>query len=132
MAKEVWTRERVEYILAIAQDTVSLNTPVNPNDDYDETELGDFIEDVTPSPEDELLTASKRDTLYECMRRFLSPREAAILKMRYGFETEAPMTLQEIGDELQLTRERVRQLELKALRKLRLALLKREITEEDI
>lgn len=107
---------KVEHILKISQETVSLETPVGEEED---TQLGDFIEDKENlSPEEaaiyELMKGYIKDSL-----RFLTPREQKILKMRFGLGTDHTYTLEEVGQEFGVTRERIRQIEAKALQKLR-------------
>ena len=133
MAKQkVWTAEEVNRILVIAQDVVSLNMPVSPPGSDDVTELGDFLESSEPNPEELMMLTGKRDALMHYMHKYLTPRERRVILLRFGFETEYPMTLQEIADEYGLTRERIRQVEARALRKLRFAFHKNKITEEDM
>jgi len=110
------TPERVREILKIAQNTTSLEKPVG---DEGDSLLGDFIQDTTqPTPYDsaskQLLKENIKDVL--CT---LSDREARVLKMRFGLDGYRPMTLEEVGKEFGVTRERVRQIEAKALRKLK-------------
>jgi len=107
---------KVEHILKISQETVSLETPVGEEED---TQLGDFIEDKENlSPEEaaiyELMKGYIKDSL-----KFLTPREQKILKMRFGLGTDRTYTLEEVGQEFGVTRERIRQIEAKALQKLR-------------
>lgn len=128
--KKAWTREDVEKVLLYAQDIISLNTLVNPDEGEEEIEM--FIPDEAPSPEEILLKKQVSERIRECMNKCLRPRDAEIIKMRYGFDTDTPMTLEEVGREVGLTRERVRQIEQRALRKLRIMLVKNEITQEDI
>lgn len=129
MAKEeVWTAEKVEKILVLAQDVISLNTPIRSGDDDDETDLSYYVEDPAPNPEELLLHAGRKEELIAFMNKYLRPREVRVLLLRYGFETERPMSLQEVGDVFGVTRERVRQIEFKALRKLRYACIRNEIT----
>jgi RNA polymerase primary sigma factor len=113
---EDMTADRVREILKIAQDTTSLETPVG---DEDDSILGDFIADTTQlSP----IEATSRELLKENIEEVLSSlsdREAKVLKMRFGLMNEKPMTLEEVGREFGVTRERIRQIEAKALRKLR-------------
>ncbi len=108
--------ERVREIFKIAQDITSLEKPVG--DDKDSL-LGDFIKDTsTPTPYD---TASKqflKENIEEVLGS-LSDREARVLKMRFGLAGYKPMTLEEVGKEFGVTRERIRQIEAKALRKLK-------------
>ncbi|MGI5826733.1 MAG: RNA polymerase sigma factor RpoD, partial [Patescibacteria group bacterium] len=105
---------RVREILKIAQGTTSLEAPVG---DEEDSLLGDFIADTAPSPYD---TASKqllKDNIKEVLET-LSPREAKVLVYRFGLEGGKPMTLEEVGKKFGVTRERIRQIEAKALRKL--------------
>ena len=126
MAKEVWTAEKVEKILVIAQDTASLNDLIHSPDD-DASEIGDFIEDPAPNPAELLIQTGRKEMLIGMMSKYLKPREMEILLMRFGFQTEYPMTLQECGDYFGITRERTRQIEARALRRLRYALMKNNI-----
>ena len=118
MTQKVWTGKEVEKILLMAQDTISLNTPVSTEEDSD-VEIGGLIEDPGPGPEELVLKEGTRSKLLEYMNKYLTPREVEILKLRFGFETSSPMTLQEIAKEFGIVRERVRQIEARALRKLR-------------
>ncbi len=109
------TPQRVREIFKIAQDTTSLEKPVG---DEEDSLLGDFIADTAPSPYD---TASKqflKDNIREVLET-LSPREAKVLVYRFGLEGGRPMTLEEVGQKFGVTRERIRQIEAKALRKLK-------------
>lgn len=110
------TATRVREILKIAQDTTSLETPVG---DEDDSMLGDFIADTSqPSP----IEAASRELLKENIEEVLSTltdREARVLRMRFGLDGKNPMTLEEVGREFGVTRERIRQIEAKALRKLK-------------
>ena len=108
--------ERVTEIQKIAQDPVSLETPIGEEDD---THLGDFIQDEdSPAPQDSAAYTLLREQLNEVMDT-LTPREAKVLKLRFGLEDGRPRTLEEVGKEFMVTRERIRQIEAKALRKLR-------------
>src|SRR3989344_324203 len=113
---EGMTAIRVREILKIAQDTTSLETPVG---DEDDSMLGDFIADTSqPSP----IEAASRELLKENIEEVLSSltdREARVLRMRFGLDSRNPMTLEEVGREFGVTRERIRQIEAKALRKLK-------------
>lgn len=129
MAEKVWTAQEVERVLMLAQDVVSLNQLVNTEGD-NETEIGSFIEDPGPGPEDLLLQEDTKNTILSCMREVLKPREVAIIRERFGFEDNTPKTLEEIGAEMNLTRERVRQIEHRALRKLKIALYRAQIRED--
>ncbi len=108
--------ERVMEIQKIAQDPVSLETPIGEEDD---SHLGDFIQDEdSPAPQDSAAYTLLREQLNEVMDT-LTPREAKVLKLRFGLEDGRPRTLEEVGKEFMVTRERIRQIEAKALRKLR-------------
>ena len=108
--------EKVVEIQKIAQDPVSLETPIGEEDD---SHLGDFIQDDdSPAPQDSAAYTMLREQLEEVMST-LTPREAKVLKLRFGLEDGKSRTLEEVGREFQVTRERIRQIEAKALRKLR-------------
>ena len=108
--------ERVMEIQKIAQDPVSLETPIGEEDD---SHLGDFIQDDdSPAPQDSAAYTLLKEQLEEVMGT-LTPREAKVLKLRFGLEDGKARTLEEVGKEFMVTRERIRQIEAKALRKLR-------------
>ncbi|HOZ55392.1 MAG TPA: RNA polymerase sigma factor RpoD [Clostridia bacterium] len=108
--------EKVLEIQKIAQDPVSLETPIGEEDD---SHLGDFIQDEdSPAPQDSVAYTLLREQLEEVMNT-LTPREAKVLKLRFGLEDGKARTLEEVGKEFMVTRERIRQIEAKALRKLR-------------
>ena len=108
--------EKVMEIQKIAQDPVSLETPIGEEDD---SHLGDFIQDEdSPAPQDSAAYTLLREQLDEVMDT-LTPREAKVLKLRFGLEDGKARTLEEVGREFMVTRERIRQIEAKALRKLR-------------
>ncbi len=108
--------ERVMEIQKIAQDPVSLETPIGEEDD---SHLGDFIQDDdSPAPQDSAAYTLLKEQLEEVMNT-LTPREAKVLKLRFGLEDGKARTLEEVGREFEVTRERIRQIEAKALRKLR-------------
>ena len=108
--------EKVMEIQKIAQDPVSLETPIGEEDD---SHLGDFIQDDdSPAPQDAAAYTLLREQLEEVMKT-LTPREAKVLKLRFGLEDGKSRTLEEVGREFNVTRERIRQIEAKALRKLR-------------
>lgn len=108
--------EKVVEIQKIAQDPVSLETPIGEEDD---SHLGDFIQDDdSPAPQDSAAYTMLREQLEEVMNT-LTPREAKVLKLRFGLEDGKSRTLEEVGREFKVTRERIRQIEAKALRKLR-------------
>ena len=108
--------EKVIEIQKIAQDPVSLETPIGEEDD---SHLGDFIQDDdSPAPQDAAAYTLLKEQLEEVMST-LTPREAKVLKLRFGLEDGKARTLEEVGKEFDVTRERIRQIEAKALRKLR-------------
>ena len=108
--------EKVMEIQKIAQDPVSLETPIGEEDD---SHLGDFIpDDESPAPHDSAAYTLLKEQLEEVMAT-LTPREAKVLKLRFGLEDGKARTLEEVGREFDVTRERIRQIEAKALRKLR-------------
>ena len=108
--------ERVMEIQKIAQDPVSLETPIGEEDD---SHLGDFIQDDdSPAPHDSAAYTLLKEQLEDVMST-LTPREAKVLKLRFGLEDGKARTLEEVGREFEVTRERIRQIEAKALRKLR-------------
>ena len=108
--------EKVMEIQKIAQDPVSLETPIGEEDD---SHLGDFIpDDESPAPHDSAAYTLLKEQLEEVMGT-LTPREAKVLKLRFGLEDGKARTLEEVGKVFQVTRERIRQIEAKALRKLR-------------
>ena len=106
--------EKVMEIQKIAQDPVSLETPIGEEDD---SHLGDFIpDDESPAPHDSAAYTLLKEQLEEVMST-LTPREAKVLKLRFGLEDGKSRTLEEVGKEFNVTRERIRQIEAKALRK---------------
>ncbi|WP_298015768.1 RNA polymerase sigma factor RpoD [uncultured Castellaniella sp.] len=108
--------DKVRKILKIAKEPISMETPIGDDDD---SHLGDFIEDTgTVSPSDSALHGSMRDVVKEVLDS-LTPREAKVLRMRFGIEMSTDQTLEEVGKQFDVTRERIRQIEAKALRKLR-------------
>ena len=110
------TEERVREIQKIAQDPVSLETPIGEEED---SHLGDFIEDEkTQTPSESVATTMLKEQLLGVLDT-LTPREEKVLRLRYGIDDGKPRTLEEVGKEFNVTRERIRQIEAKALRKLR-------------
>jgi len=110
------TPDKVENLLEIARRPVSLETPI---DDEGDSTFGDFVEDVnSPAPAEEVATNLLHEQLKGALDR-LPPREAQILRLRYGLEDGRVYTLEEVGQAIGVTRERVRQLEAQALNRLR-------------
>ena len=110
------TEDRVREIQKIAQDPVSLETPIGEEED---SHLGDFIEDEkTTTPSDSVAFTMLKEQLLHVLDT-LTPREEKVLRLRYGIDDGKPRTLEEVGREFNVTRERIRQIEAKALRKLR-------------
>ncbi|GEM_PF-9498 len=108
--------EKIRRILKISKEPISMETPIGDDDD---SHLGDFIEDSTVvAPSDAAVNASLRDVCKDILDS-LTPREAKVLRMRFGIEMSTDHTLEEVGKQFDVTRERIRQIEAKALRKLR-------------
>ena len=108
--------ERVREIMRIAQDPVSLETPIGEEED---SHLGDFIpDDEAPAPAEAASLMLLKEQLNDVLST-LTDREAKVLKLRFGLEDGRSRTLEEVGKEFDVTRERIRQIEAKALRKLR-------------
>ena len=108
--------EKIRKIMKISKEPISMETPIGDDDD---SHLGDFIEDaVTMAPSDAAMYASLREATKEVLDT-LTPREAKVLRMRFGIEMNTDHTLEEVGKQFDVTRERIRQIEAKALRKLR-------------
>jgi RNA polymerase primary sigma factor len=108
--------DKVRKILKISKEPISMETPIGDDDD---SHLGDFIEDQgTLLPNEAALFSSLRDVTKEILDS-LTPREAKVLRMRFGIEMNTDHTLEEVGKQFDVTRERIRQIEAKALRKLR-------------
>jgi RNA polymerase primary sigma factor len=108
--------EKIRKILKISKEPISMETPIGDDDD---SHLGDFIEDQsTMAPSDSAVYASLRGVTKDVLDT-LTPREAKVLRMRFGIEMNTDHTLEEVGKQFDVTRERIRQIEAKALRKLR-------------
>ena len=110
------TPDKVREIMKIAQDPVSLETPIGEEED---SHLGDFVEDNdSPAPSDSASYSLLREQLCNILHT-LTPREEQVIKLRFGLEDGRARTLEEVGKKFEITRERIRQIEAKALRKLR-------------
>jgi RNA polymerase sigma factor, sigma-70 family len=110
------TEEKVREIMKIAQDPVSLETPIGEEED---SHLGDFIPDEdAPAPAEAAAYSLLKEQIEEVLNT-LNDREQNVLKLRFGLEDGRARTLEEVGKEFDVTRERIRQIEAKALRKLR-------------
>ena len=110
------TPERVREIQKISREPVSMETPVG---DEEDSSLGDFIrDDTTPVPADEAARVMLKEQIRQILTD-LSDREQQVLHLRYGLDDDRPRTLEEVGKQLNVTRERIRQIEAKALRKLK-------------
>ncbi|RKX40872.1 MAG: RNA polymerase sigma factor RpoD [Thermotogae bacterium] len=108
--------EKIEEILEAAKETISLEAPIGEDED---STIGDFVaDDSIPSPKKEAMRMLIREEVEKVLRT-LNPREAMVLKMRYGLLDGKAKTLEEVGQYFNVTRERIRQIEVKALRKLR-------------
>jgi RNA polymerase primary sigma factor len=120
------TPKSVEYMMRVAQRPISLEMPT----DYDsDAVMGDFIEDEdSPAPEETTLQEMLEERMHELLD-MLPPREALVLRLRYGLPSGEIHTLKEIGEKLGITRERVRQIEAQALRRLRHPSLRKELSE---
>ncbi len=115
-AKMEMPEDKVRKILKIAREPISMETPIGDDDD---SHLGDFIEDTsTLAPTDAAMQAGLREVVKEILDS-LTPREAKVLRMRFGIEMANDHTLEEVGKQFDVTRERIRQIEAKALRKLK-------------
>jgi len=108
--------DKVRKVLKIAKEPISMETPIGDDED---SHLGDFIEDVTvSSPVDSATDSGLKETTHSVLAG-LTPREAKVLRMRFGIDMNTDHTLEEVGKQFDVTRERIRQIEAKALRKLR-------------
>src|ERR1700712_2460592 len=108
--------DKVRKVLKIAKEPISMETPIGDDED---SHLGDFIEDTSvASPIDQATMESLRETTHSVLAQ-LTPREAKVLRMRFGIDMNIDHTLEEVGKQFDVTRERIRQIEAKALRKLR-------------
>ena len=108
--------EKIRKVLKIAKEPISMETPIGDDED---SHIGDFLEDSNIAQPDEAATADSMKETINASLASLTPREAKVLRMRFGIGTNKDHTLEEVGKELGVTRERIRQIEAKALRKLR-------------
>ena len=117
LAKEMdMPEDKIRKIMKISKEPISMETPIGDDDD---SHLGDFIEDAaTMAPADAAMYSGLREATREVLDT-LTPREAKVLRMRFGIEMNTDHTLEEVGKQFDVTRERIRQIEAKALRKLR-------------
>jgi RNA polymerase primary sigma factor len=108
--------DKIRKVLKIAKEPISMETPIGDDED---SHLGDFIEDISiVSPVEEATNLGLSETVKEVLSG-LTPREAKVLRMRFGIDLNTDHTLEEVGKQFDVTRERIRQIEAKALRKLR-------------
>jgi len=121
------TADKVEWMLQVSWLPLSLESPIN--EDEEDSELGQFVEDqLTPTPIESTYSKLLREKIEEVLDT-LPPREARILKLRFGLENGHNYTLEEVGEKFGLTRERIRQIESKALRRLRHPRRSRQLRE---
>ena len=128
MSNEKWTEERVLKLMALinTMDTLSLDARIQMEDNHDDgCCIGDIIKDDGPTPQDIVEEKASKERLFKYISK-LSPREQFVIRMRYGLDDGIIRTLDEIGQKYGVTRERIRQVEAKALRK-----LKRSIIQKD-
>lgn len=120
MSNKVWTEEEIIRLqnIALMMDVRQFSSPVTTHEDGSIYELGELIPDNKPSPEELVLNEDRRNDLLRYIDK-LPPRQCKVIKMRYGFENGHFMTLEQIGKIFNVSRERVRQIECKAIRLLR-------------
>jgi RNA polymerase primary sigma factor len=108
--------DKIRKVLKIAKEPISMETPIGDDED---SHLGDFVEDTnTVAPPDAAIMSSLKEKI-DALLETLTPREAKVLRMRFGIGMNTDHTLEEVGKQFDVTRERIRQIEAKALRKLR-------------
>lgn len=132
--KTVWTIAKVEEIqrLIALSNIASLDAPIgNSYENILDATLGDLIEDTAPSPEELAIKGENKNYLLKVIELALSPREVTVIKMRFGFNDGFPMTLEEVGSHFGITRERIRQIEAKALMKIRRYMKRHELYQRD-
>ena len=110
------SEDKIRKVMKIAKEPISMETPIGDDED---SSLGDFIESVDEiNPVDSAVSQSLKESTQHVLNG-LTPREAKVLRMRFGIEMNTDHTLEEVGKQFDVTRERIRQIEAKALRKLR-------------
>lgn len=120
MAKKEYTAKEIEWLMQISKDPVSLNDPIGTLENGEmPDEMIDFVADDGPSPEEELIEKDKADIIQKFMQKCLNDREQLVIRTRFGLDDGHYRTLEEVGQMLGITRERVRQIEARAIRKLR-------------
>lgn len=129
--QKVYTAKDIERIQQIAQDMVSLDAPIK-NEEGEDATVGAMIADTAPSPEELSIQTEKREFLYKAIQKCLRPREVQVMTMRYGLKDGTYSTLAEIGNMYGITRERVRQIEMSAMCKLRVYFAKHGFTGDMI
>ena len=130
--KKKLTAKDIEYLQIMAQEPISLESKVISEDSESELEFGDFIKDPAPTPEEVAMVKETQRILREYIKKILSPREELVITMRYGIDNNIPMTLEQIGENFGVTRERIRQIEKQAIRKLRIGLERNNMSLEDL
>lgn len=129
---EKWTAEKVRHIQLIMEDAISLNTPIYSEWGDEIDEMQDTVADDAPSPEELVIRQDSAELINKYLLLYLTPRERDIIKKRFGFEDGICYTLEEVAKCYGLTRERIRQLEAKAIRKLRCRFVKNKVKSEDL
>lgn len=128
-----WTVEEIVYLQSLMQPECSLNQPISEGENSDDpVEFGDFLPSDEPGPQEVVEERDRRKELIELMHRCLSPREEMVLRLRFGIDDKNAKTLDQIGVIFHVTRERIRQIESTAIRKLRKRFSDLGITREDI
>lgn len=130
--KKKLTAKDIEYLQIMAQEPISLESKIFSEDGDTELELGDVIKDPAPTPEEVAIAKESQRILREYIKKILSPREEQVIIMRYGIDNNIPMTLEQIGKNFGTTRERIRQIEKRAIRKLRIGLIRNNMSLEDL
>ncbi len=116
----------VKDLLTISSDMVSLDSPVRKKDSDSDSTYGDFVEDSEKGPEDQVMNESMKENVRSLLS-VLNDKERRIIELRYGFDGSKPLSLKDIGTQYNLTKERIRQIEKRALEKLKVAAEQKEI-----